>query len=108
MDNWRNILANKLAALSRHGPKDAADVWFLARRRSFSWREVMADAVMKEAGIDPVHLHEILRSIPVEELERILWGFPVDLREVKSDLAIIAEDLFQGKTNSLGTGLPDQ
>ena len=36
-DNWRNILANKVAAVFRYEPKDLADIWVMARNRSFDW-----------------------------------------------------------------------
>ncbi len=101
VDGWRNILANKVAALSRYEPKDVADIWVIARNRRFSWREVVADAQRKEVGIDPVNLHEILRSAPEQELARVAWAAPVDLLAVQADLRKVAEDVLSGETNSL-------
>ena len=101
VDNWRNILANKIAAISRYEPKDGADLWVIARNRPFEWREAVQNALRKEAGLDPVALHEIIRSIPEQELARVLWSFDVNLVAVRADLAAIAEDILYGKSNSL-------
>jgi hypothetical protein len=100
-DNWRNILANKLAALFRYEPKDAADIWIISRRETFDWREVLSDAASKEAGIDPVALHEILRGVPQDELAHVLWSETVDLSAICDDLQTVAEDILYGRTNSL-------
>jgi hypothetical protein len=100
-DNCRNILANKISALFRYEPKDMADLWVIARHMSFSWRDAVSDAQQKEAGLDPVDLHEIIRSVPEDELKRVHWASPVDLGEVRADLAVIAEDILQGAANSL-------
>jgi len=100
-DNWRNILANKAAAVFRFEPKDIAEIWIMARNWSFNWREVVADALRKEGGIDPVNLHGLLRSVPQEELARVAWAVPVDLRLMNADLGIIADDILFSRVNSL-------
>lgn len=100
-DNWRNILANKIAAVFRFEPKDVADIWVMARNRSFDWREVITDAMQKEGGIDPVVLHGILRSVPREELARVAWAAPVDLEAITADLSVIADDILYSRANSL-------
>jgi hypothetical protein len=100
-DNWRNILANKVAAVFRYEPKDIADIWIIARNRSFNWREIISDALRKEGGIDPVILHGILRSVPRDELARVAWSSPVDLPRMSADLSIIADDILYSNANSL-------
>ena len=35
VDNWRNILSNKICALSRHEPKDVVDILFVAKKYYF-------------------------------------------------------------------------
>jgi hypothetical protein len=100
-DNWRNILANKVAAVFRYEPKDIADIWIMARNRSFNWREIISDAQRKEGGIDPVNLHAVLRSVPREELARVAWASPVDLPRMGADLSIIADDILYSRANSL-------
>ncbi len=102
-DNWRNILSNKIAAVFRYEPKDVADIWIISRNRSFSWREIVSEALCKEGGVDPVALHDILRSVPERELARVAWSSPVDLKALLSDLAVIADDILFGRQNSLLT-----
>lgn len=102
-DNWRNILANKVAAVFRYEPKDLADIWVMARNRSFDWREVISEALRKEGGIDPVILHGILRSVPREELARVAWTSAVDLPRMSAELSIIADDILYSRANSLCT-----
>ena len=100
-DNWPNILANKIAAVFRFEPKDVADIWVMARNRSFDWREVITDAMRKEGGIDPVVLHGILRSVPREELAQVAWAAPADLDAITADLSVIADDILFSRANSL-------
>jgi hypothetical protein len=100
-DNVRNILSNKIAAVFRYEPKDVADIWIISQNRSFSWREIILDALRKEGGVDPVALHDILRSVPERELARVAWSSPVDLKALLSDLSAIADDILYGRMNSL-------
>jgi hypothetical protein len=100
-DAWRNILANIIAAVFRFEPKDVADIWVIAKRRAFSWADVIADALRKEGGIDPVTLHGILRTVPREELARVAWASPVDLAGILADLRVIADDILYRRENSL-------
>jgi hypothetical protein len=100
-DNWRNILANKIAAVFRYEPKDVADIWVIARNRSFGWREIVSDALRKEGGVDPVALRDILSSVPEAELARVLWSAPIDLKALLTDVAAIADDILFGRMNSL-------
>ena len=100
-DNVRNILSNKIAAVFRYEPKDVADIWIISQNRSFSWREIILDALRKEGGVDPVALHDILRSVPERELARVVWSSPINLEALLSDLSAIADDILYGRMNSL-------
>ena len=100
-DNWQNILANKIAALFRYEPKDAADIWIISRREEFDWREVLANASTKEGGVDPVAVHDILRGVPEGELAHVRWSIPVDLSAACAELRTAAEDILYGRANSL-------
>jgi hypothetical protein len=106
LDNWRNILSNKIAAVFRFEPKDLADIWVIARGRFFSWTEVVREAQQKEGGVDPVVLREILRSVPGRELARVQWASTPDMDRVLSDLAVIGDDIFYGRDNSLQGKIP--
>jgi hypothetical protein len=101
IDSWRNILSNKLSAVFRYEAKDFADIWIIAKSREFQWREIMSEAKTKEAGIDPIALFEIIGSFPPEEIQAVKWNTQIDENNFTSDLKTIANDILNGKANSL-------
>ena len=101
IDGWKNILSNKLAAVFRYEAKDFADIWIIAKSKAFSWRKIIAEAKTKEAGIDPLALFEILKSFPADEIASVKWNIPVDENNFIADLKKIADDIFQGRENTL-------
>jgi len=101
LDNWQNILANKLTALFRSEPKDVVDIWAIAKKYNFNWQEIMAVAKAKEAGAEPETVYEILRSFPVKYIQAVKWVNPPDEAEFKTDVNVIADDIFYGRDNSL-------
>lgn len=101
IDSWRNILSNKLAALFRFEPKDISDIWSLARLKKFSWKEIVREAKMKEAGIEPDVLYTVMRSFPVEQLDLVKWVVKPDYVILRKELEMIANDIFYGSENSL-------
>jgi len=102
VDSWRNILSNKLSAVFRYEAKDFADIWIIAKSRSFPWRDIVSEAKTKEAGIDPIALFEIIGSFPAEEIKAVKWNMPIDENVFIPDLKTIAEDILNGRANSLG------
>ena len=48
IDNWCNILSNKLCALSRMDVKDIVDILFIAKKYEFQWSEIFQDAQEKD------------------------------------------------------------
>jgi hypothetical protein len=57
VDHWRNILSDKLGALLRFEPKDYADLWVIAGHRSFSWKDIVGEAIAnKTTGPDLILL----------------------------------------------------
>lgn len=101
IDSWRNILSNKLSALFRFEAKDVVDIWIIAKNRPFNWKNIINEAKTKEAGIDPIVLHRILTSFPINELNNIKWAIKFNKNIVLKDLKIIAEDILKGCNNSL-------
>jgi len=102
MDSWRNILSNKVSALYRVEAKDVIDLWTLAILKSFNWNEIIREASSKEAGLDPVVLYDLLKSFPREELSTIKWIGPGPNKDIiLEDLSIMADEIFEGKENSL-------
>ncbi len=100
VDNETNILSNKISCISRYEVKDIADIWVLAKRLSFSWRDIMSIAGQKSPA-DPVEISKIIKTLPQEELKLIKWAFDVNLDEVYSDLQTVAGDILLGRTNTL-------
>jgi len=102
VDSWRNILSNKVSALYRVEAKDVIDLWTLAILKSFNWNEIIREASSKEAGLDPVVLYDLLKSFPREELSTIKWiGSGPNEDIILEDLSIMADEIFEGKENSL-------
>ena len=56
---------------------------------------------LKEASVDAMEISNLFRSFPFEKLESIKWIPGFDYSNVQSDFAMIAEDIFYGKQNTL-------
>jgi len=105
VDAWRNILSNKVAALYRIEAKDVVDLWTLSRMRGFNWGEIIREASSKEAGLDPVVLYDLLKTFPREALSSIKWIGPQPEEDLLiGDLNVMADEMFEGKENTLATG----
>ncbi len=101
VDSWRNMLSNKLGALSRFEAKDYADLWVIARNRSFSWKQIVGEARTKEAGLDPIVIYDLMRSFPRKLIASIRWASEVDESAFLADLHRMADDLLYMRHNSL-------
>jgi len=101
VDSWRNILSNKISALFRFSEKDYVDVWGIARKYAFDWKEIVSEAKHKEAAVDPGEIASVFLSFPFEKLEVIKWVEGFDYSRIKEDFKTISEDVFYGRINSL-------
>ncbi|MCX6150745.1 MAG: nucleotidyl transferase AbiEii/AbiGii toxin family protein [Ignavibacteriales bacterium] len=101
IDSLRNILSNKFSALYRFEPKDIVDIWIICKNFKCNFKEIISEAKNKEAGVDPVSIFEILSSFPVDKLNLIKWINKPDPIHFKNDLSVIADDIFNGRINSL-------
>lgn len=101
IDNWENILTNKISAIFRFETKDIVDLWVISKKMNFNWGVMMENALQKEATINPIEVYNILKTFPKNNLSLIRWVQEPDYRAVEFDLNIIAEDLLYGKDNSL-------
>lgn len=101
IDNWRNILSNKLCALTRMEPKDIADIIFISDKYSFEWESVIEEAKEKDLWIDPLEICKILNDFPVKLLIDIKWIDEIDMDEMDNRLKTIHDDIFYGRSNSL-------
>lgn len=101
IDHWRNILSNKLCALSRREPKDMADILFLAKRFQFSWPEIFGEARQKDLWVEPLEISRIIHEFPVDLLRAIKWVQPLDSGDCANVLQSLHLDIFYGRSNSL-------
>ena len=101
IDNWRNILSNKLTALFRSEPKDVVDIWIISKNEQFNWEELLNEAKAKESGINPEIVFEMLKSFPISYIENIKWISGINYSEFEKDIKIIAEEILLGQDNSL-------
>ena len=99
VDNWRNILSNKLCSLSRRDVKDLTDIIFIARTYEFNWPDVFAEAKQKDLWVEPLEVCKIINEFPPQLFDTIRWINPVDVEVLKAHLQDIHDDIFWGKTN---------
>jgi hypothetical protein len=101
VDNWRNILSNKLSALNRLEAKDMADILFIAQRYPFEWEDVIMEAREKDLWVDPIEICKLIKDFPAELLFRIKWIVHFDIEKIKGAIQILHDDIFYGNKNSL-------
>jgi hypothetical protein len=88
VESFRDLRASKLTCiLSRSEPRDLVDLMFLERAGYPPERDI-ADALRKDAGIDPGILAWLLKNFPVEPLPRMIETITVEeLRAYRDALA---------------------
>lgn len=101
VDNWKNILSNKVRALSRLEAKDIADILYIARRFLFEWEHVINEAREKDLWVDPLDICKLISQFPTDLFKKIKWIENVNLESLKRELGVIHDDIFAGKLNSL-------
>ncbi|MBK7867992.1 MAG: hypothetical protein IPJ75_14035 [Ignavibacteriales bacterium] len=97
VDNWENILSNKLSAIFRFETKDIVDLWVISKNMKFNWGKMLENALQKEAALNAIEVYNILKSFPVENLSLIKWVTRPDYEAVMLDINVIAEDLLYGE-----------
>ncbi|MFP4193863.1 MAG: nucleotidyl transferase AbiEii/AbiGii toxin family protein [Desulfobacterales bacterium] len=101
VDNWRNILSNKICALTRMEPKDYADVLYIAEKYEFVWEDIIEEAREKDLWVEPIEASRTINSFPVKYLESLKWITPPDMQQAKKHLEQIAAEILKGGKNSL-------
>ncbi len=101
VDNWRNILSNKICALSRREAKDIVDMLFLAKENRFDWEKIIEESRKKDTWVSPLEIAKILHEFPIEQLETIKWIESINTEEISDILKRLHDDVFYGKPNSL-------
>ena len=93
LDNWRNILSNKLTALMRYEPKDVVDIILLADKYPVDWKNVIQEAQTKDPAVEPVELATIIRTMPLEKIQEINFINQPDLDQINHLLAKVSDDI---------------
>jgi len=101
IDSWRNILSNKLCAVSRLEPKDIADLLFIAKKFAFEWPDIMEEAKSKDLWIEPLNVSRIIKEFPVDLFDSVKWITPVAQKKLSKELHQMHDDIFYGHSNSL-------
>ena len=101
VDNWRNILSNKLCALSRRDVKDLVDILFISKKYDFSWEDIFREAKEKDLWADPIEVCKIISEFPKELLSTINWVSAVDIDEIYLEIHTLHDDIFWGRENTL-------
>ncbi len=102
IDDWKNILSNKISALARKEAKDIADILFLAQAYSFSWREIIGDAKKKDIWVDELAVSEYIATFDMTRCSGIKWILSVDIQMLSSFRDKLARAIVQGKDNNAG------
>jgi hypothetical protein len=100
-DSLRNILSNKITALFRYEAKDIADIREICTNLRFPWSEIIAEARMKEIGVEAPIAAEILLGIPEADFRTVRWRTIPSWEDFQSDLKVIASDILRGNENTL-------
>ena len=99
-DNIRNILSNKISALSRDEAKDFADLLFIIRNLSFAWEEVINEAKRKDSWVNELDVSQRLHEFDVARFEGLKWQTEIDLKKFEVQLKQSARDILTGGNNS--------
>ncbi len=100
-DHWRNILSNKITALSREAPKDVADIIFLCQKFEFNWVDIILEAREKDSWINELQIFKMINEFSADKLSIVNWITQPNYSELAASLKIIAKDILMGKDNSL-------
>lgn len=102
VDNLKNILSNKLCAISRRAEKDIVDLIWLCRNLKFNWKEAIEGAMKKDTWVNETDLFFALETFPMEKiLTEVKWIEVPDEDILKNDLKIILGNLIKATDNSL-------
>jgi predicted nucleotidyltransferase component of viral defense system len=105
IDSWRNILSNKICALSRLEVKDIADIVFLAKNKVFEWEVIIAEAKEKDLWVEPLEICRTIDQFSSDLFKTIKWIGNVNIDEFKRQINVVQDDIFKGAVNSLvGSG----
>ena len=86
VDSWRNVLSNKLCALSRMEVKDIVDVVFIAKKYAVEWETIVNEAKEKDLWVEPIEICRIINQFPTHLLKTIKWIEDVNIDKLKEQI----------------------
>jgi len=102
VDNWQNILSNKITAISRNSPKDFADILFIAQKFYFNWIDIFDQAKEKDTWVNELEIASIIDEFQTNRLKDVKWvNEYLDFTEFEKYFKLIAKDILRGGDNSL-------
>jgi len=102
VDNWQNILSNKITAISRNSPKDFADILFIAQKFYFNWIDIFDQAKEKDTWGNELEIASIIDEFQTNRLKDVKWvNEYLDFTEFEKYFKLIAKDILRGGDNSL-------
>jgi len=102
VDNWQNILSNKITAISRNSPKDFADILFIAQKFYFNWIDIFDQAKEKDTWVNELEIASIIDEFQTNRLKDVKWvNEYFDFTEFEKYFKLIAKDILRGGDNSL-------
>lgn len=101
VDSLRNILSNKLCALSRLEAKDLVDIVYIAKNYEFDWETIINEAKEKDIWVDPVEICRIVDQFPMDFFKSIKWIKLVNSKDLLKQIKTLKDDIFNGRVNSL-------
>ena len=104
VDNWRNILSNKICALSRLELKDLVDIIYISQNYAFEWEGIVSEAKEKDLWVDPLEICRTVSAFPLELLSDIKWIEDMKNLDIKEKVNVLHDDIFRGNSNSLFVG----
>jgi len=101
VDNWRNILSNKICAISRLEVKDLVDIIYISQNYAFEWEGIVREAKEKDLWVDPLEICRMINEFRLDLLSGIKWIKELNIREIKEKVNVLHNDIFRGNSNSL-------
>ena len=102
-DNWKNILSNKICALSRDEAKDYADIIYLSHKYNFIWEDIINDAKQKDLWVNEIDVARYIDEFNIERFDSIKWITIPEYENLKKILKVIAEDILMGRNNNINS-----
>ncbi|MEI7801369.1 MAG: nucleotidyl transferase AbiEii/AbiGii toxin family protein [Bacteroidota bacterium] len=102
IDTPKNILSNKVCALSRSAAKDLADLIWISRNEKFNWNKIFEDAKKKDSWVNEVDVLLAIKKFPIEKLlSDVKWIRKTSAKRLQSDIKVILKDMASAANNSL-------